>query len=614
MGYSLDDLYSMFPGGVYFADTEYATVDGELFNGVCACFHEYRTGAVVTLAVETEGQRPPAPLSFGPDTLFICYSATAELGFFNSMRWRLPYNVLDLWVEYRNLTNGKTDNQGCDLETGILTACHSYGVIDTTSVDEKERMRQRIMAGFPFTPEEMATIVEYCSADVRMLCDLAERLVPDIWDIEQALHRGRCQKAISCMEANGTPVDVDKLALLRKHTRAIRRMVVKNFEAEYHTGGYDFDKQGDPHMVWKNYTAWVHSMGFTEETWPHTSRGFAGADDDDILEPMAIKYTEQFPAIEQFRQLRKFLTLAKSEFKFPVGADGRNRCRMLPFSASTSRSQPKTSENIPNATKALRSLLRPAPGQVLIHRDWSNAEYGIVAALADDDKRWHNYMYRDAYLTKAADFGYCDYDATDETHHDLRNKFKPVVLAGQYMQSAKGLAETLGITVQQAATYQKRELALYPKYKAWLDHFNENIAFDLYADTEFGWRLHTTKRPTGHALRTAVNHPAQGNCAEIMRYAACLMTEQGIDLCCSIHDAFMVVADEDRWEEVDAVLVKCMNDACEAVLGDGYILRSSRDVVHYPDHYSHKDGRKMWSKIEAALEAAQSTCLQVSEV
>jgi hypothetical protein len=76
----------------------------------------------------------------------------------------------------------------------------------------------------------------------------------------------------------------------------------------------------------------------------------------------------------------------------------------------------------------------------------------------------------------------------------------------------------------------------------------------------------------------------------------------------------MVVADEDRWEEVDAVLVKCMNDACEAVLGDGYILRSSRDVVHYPDHYSHTDGRKMWSKIEAALEAAQSTCLQVSEV
>src|ERR1019366_981005 len=260
MGYSLDHLYSMFPGGVYFGDTEYATVDGELFNGVCACFHEYRTGAVVTLAVETEGQRPPAPLSFGPDTLFICYSAGAELGFFNSMRWRLPYNVLDLWVEYRNLTNGKTDNQGNKIETSLLAACYRYGVIDTTSVDEKERMRHRIMAGFPFTHEEMATIVEYCSADVRMLRDLAERMLPDIGDIEQALHRGRCMKAISCMEANGTPVDVDKLTLLREHSKPIRRMVVADFEAEYHTGIHVFDNEGDPHFNNLGYHAWVHFL------------------------------------------------------------------------------------------------------------------------------------------------------------------------------------------------------------------------------------------------------------------------------------------------------------------------------------------------------------------
>jgi len=68
----------------------------------------------------------------------------------------------------------------------------------------------------------------------------------------------------------------------------------------------------------------------------------------------------------------------------------------------------------------------------------------------------------------AAGFGYCDYSATKESHRELRNKFKRVVIAGQYGQSATGLADTLGISVLQAETYQRREAALYPKYRALL--------------------------------------------------------------------------------------------------------------------------------------------------
>ena len=74
-----------------------------------------------------------------------------------------------------------------------------------------------------------------------------------------------------------------------------------------------------------------------------------------------------------------------------------------------------------------------------MHRDWSNAEYGIAAALSRDHKRWDHYLHRDAYLVKAADFGFCDYNATKDTHRALRNKFKPVVLAGQYGQTPEGI-------------------------------------------------------------------------------------------------------------------------------------------------------------------------------
>ena len=49
----------------------------------------------------------------------------------------------------------------------------------------------------------------------------------------------------------------------------------------------------------------------------------------------------------------------------------------------------------------------------------------------------------------------------------------------------------------------------------------------------------------------------------------------------------------------------CMDEASEAVLGDGYVLKSDRDVVHPPDRYIHEDGAKMWSRVQRAVEEAE---------
>ena len=63
-----------------------------------------------------------------------------------------------------------------------------------------------------------------------------------------------------------------------------------------------------------------------------------------------------------------------------------------------------------------------------------------------------------------------------------------------------------------------------------------------------------------------------------------------------------------------------MDEACQIILGDEYVLKSDRDVVlldaygyrydsqhnlHY-GRYQHEDGQKMWSKIEAALAQVES--------
>ena len=609
----MDRLLRMFRE-IWVWDSEFVIVPGWHMTPVCMAGVEVRSGAFVIARSEHPGQRLANPLHFGLDVLHVLFSATADLSFSLAAGWGLPCNVLDLWVERRCLTNNKTDGQGNLLPTDLVSTCHAYGIFDTISFEEKEANRLRIAQGFPFTGEEMHHILRYCRGDVTMTRALLDRMVGQIGDIDQALHRGRCMKAVACMEWNGVPVDVRKLEQLKRNTKVVRRSVVRDFEDEYQAGIHTSDNNGVPHFSNKGYTGWVRSMGFDQSTWPFNGER-ASADDKLVLEPMSLLYAERLPVIEEYRQLRKFLTLAKSEFKFPMGPDGRNRSGMRPFEARSSRSQPKTSENIPNATKALRSLLAPHEGEVLLHRDWSNAEYGIAAALSRDDKRWDHYLHRDAYLVKAADFGFCDYSATKETHRALRNKFKPVVLAGQYGQTPEGLAKVLGISVGEARRYQEREARLYPEYQEWLAINAENRDFDGFVETECGWRLWMPKHPTAHDVRTAMNLPMQGNCAEIMRVACCLATECGIDLGATVHDAFFYTAPKDSWEDVDTAMKQCMDEACQVVLGDEYVLKSDRDVVLYDAygyryeparnlhycHYQHEDGQKMWNKIEAAL-------------
>jgi hypothetical protein len=105
-----------------------------------------------------------------------------------------------------------------------------------------------------------------------------------------------------------------------------------------------------------------------------------------------------------------------------------------------------------------------------------------------------------------------------------------------------------------------------------------------------------------------------------LRFACCLATERGIDLGASVHDLLSYTAPSDSGRDVDAVVKQCMDESCQVIPSDEYVLKSDRDVVLYDaygyrydsrhnlhyGHYQHEDGQKMWSKIEAALARVES--------
>jgi DNA polymerase I len=92
--------------------------------------------------------------------------------------WRLVGHwprILDLSPAFRNLTNGRLTPEG----KGLLGALRYYG-FSNTDQKLKDAMRNRIMLGWPFTPEEREKIFTYCMGDVDDLSRLLNRMLPEI--------------------------------------------------------------------------------------------------------------------------------------------------------------------------------------------------------------------------------------------------------------------------------------------------------------------------------------------------------------------------------------------------------------------------------------------------
>ena len=93
---------------------------GERPRPVCMVAKELRTGQEWRMGRGEFGPEPPFP--FGPDALFIAYYASAELGCFRALGWPKPVNILDLFVEFRDRTNGLETPAGAGLIASALLA------------------------------------------------------------------------------------------------------------------------------------------------------------------------------------------------------------------------------------------------------------------------------------------------------------------------------------------------------------------------------------------------------------------------------------------------------------------------------------------------------------
>src|SRR5215472_10543873 len=89
---------------VWAVDFEFRAEPGENPEPVCLVAWELHSGHKLRRWRDEFGANPPYPTD--ANTLFVAYYASAEIGCHLALGWPVPERVLDLFTEFRNLTNG----------------------------------------------------------------------------------------------------------------------------------------------------------------------------------------------------------------------------------------------------------------------------------------------------------------------------------------------------------------------------------------------------------------------------------------------------------------------------------------------------------------------------
>src|SRR5262249_36262888 len=150
-----------------------------------------------------------------------------EMDCYRALGWPMPANILDLFTEFRDRFNGVGTISG----NGLLGALAQFG-LDSIGAEEKTEMRELALRGGPYTEQERVALMDYCQGDSVALKRLLPVMLPAI-SLPHALHRGRYMAAVSAMQHNGTPIDVDMLALFREHWEAIKDELIAEVDAQY---------------------------------------------------------------------------------------------------------------------------------------------------------------------------------------------------------------------------------------------------------------------------------------------------------------------------------------------------------------------------------------------
>jgi hypothetical protein len=528
---------------IWTCDTEFQAPPGERPHVLCVVARELRTGREIRLWRDELVKLPAAPFDVGPNSVFIAFFASAELGCFLQLGWKLPANVVDLFCEHRVVTNG------LGVRNSLLDALAQRGLASMEST-EKEAKRALIMEQQEWSAAEIDEILAYCAADATTTEALLLRMVEggEISSWPHSLWRGRYMAAVARMEHEGIPIDSELHDALAGSWDELKAALVRTVDAAY--GVYDGTAFRE-----ERFTQFLvrHRI-----SWPCHPSGRLVLDRQTFSDQ-----AKAYPTLLALHELRKTLAMMRLT-DLAVGSDSRNRALLSPFSAKTGRNIPSNSKFIFGAAKWLRGLIRPPPGHGLAYLDWQAQEFAIAAALSGDERMIADYAAGDPHLGFAKAARLAPPEATKETHPLIRERCKTTNLGVLYGMKEHGLAARLNIPISDAGELLRLHHGTYRRFWSWSDAVVTTALLRREIHTAFGWRMRTTAETQP---RTLQNWMMQSVGAEMMRGAAIAATESGLSIAAPVHDAFLLVVPLDRLESDAGAMMEIMRGAGKVATG-----------------------------------------------
>lgn len=464
--------------------------------------------------------------------------------------------------------------------------CQYYGV-ETIEAVEKNRMRDLIIAGGPYSEKDQERILKYCESDVLETAQLYRAIMSEYrpWQVRQAYLRGQYMAACALMEWRGIPIDTETLDRLKSNWDKIKLRLIEQVDQKY--GFYD-------DMVFKidRFQKYIIDRGIP---WPTTPTGKPKTDDDTLKD-----ICRTYPDLRDFRDLR-YITGQLRSIDLAVGSDGRNRQMLSAFRTKTGRNAPSNSHFIFGPAVWFRSLIKPSEGRALAYIDYSQQEFGIAAALSKDQNMQAAYTAEDPYLHFAKMVGAVPENATKSTHGEVRAAFKACILGVQYGMKHKSLAAQANISEDHAKMLLKAHRRIFPKYWEYVD-WNQDQTNTGYLHTDYGWRWCTASTKE----TTIQNWPIQATGADILRAACIKLMEAGIEIIAPVHDAVLIEADIENIEAEAQRAQKIMEDVTEKILGAGNRIGTDIEYIKYPDRYQDERGVETWDRIMRILEEVEN--------
>jgi len=544
---------------IVLVDFEFNGKEGNRPNVVCVVAHELKSGRWFRLRQDQLGSEPPYRID--NRTLVVAYYASAELMCHLVETWPLPANILDLFIEFRRLTNNSSEKQ----PPARLLDALDFFKLDSIGITSKEHWRDVILRGGPWSEEEWEGILGYCESDVIALEKLL-RVTP-ISNWGHSLIHGSYMRADAWMRHRGVPIDKPRYSDMSANWEALRLDLINDLNTRYpFFDGATFRK--------KKLEQWIIARGIS--FWPRTPTGQL-ATDAETLGAMA----QRCPEVAEFCILKGTLDQLKT-FDLAVGDDGRNRCMLSAFRSKTGRNQPSNSEFVFGINAAFRSLIKPEPGRALVHLDFSGQEFAEAAYFSGDRNMIAAYETGDPYSDWARKANAMPTDGGKLTHLSVRAVFKRASLGVLFTMGAGTLSSYVGVSITRAKELLRSHRENFPQFWRWSAAVQDAAVATGELQTVFGWRMRV--RPNAKA-GTLANFPMQANGAEML----CFAVDRNIPIIAPIHDALMVEGPAEDITDIAAEMAKCMVEASRAVLGGPAVRVDQDPPLHYPHRYV--DGR-----------------------